>query len=504
MSAASQTNQAGQPLLALNGVSKQFSGIHALQDVSLALWRGEVHALAGENGAGKSTLIKILGGVLAADQGQLMIDGEKITLHSAEAARRLGISVIYQDFDLVPALSVADNILLGQHPTHRLGLIHQRKSREQAQRAMSRVGLKLDHRTPVARLTTAQRQLLAIARAVCRQCRVLIMDEPTSALSEEDIAHLLELVRSLRQSGMAILFISHKLDEVFALADRITVLKDGRLVACRKAADTSPGELINLMVGRTLDELFTREPHPAGDVLLEARSLGRKTRFADISFSLRRNEIVGLYGLKGAGRSDLADALFGLIKTDCGELFLRGEPVQIKTPQDAIRHGIGRLPEDRKALGVFANLDLKSNMSLSALAAMSRFGLIRRQFERDAVSAYIQKLNIRTTGPDQMMTRLSGGNQQKVLLARWLLGEPELLILDEPTAGIDIGAKAEIYRFIDRLAAGGMTILLITSELPELLGLSDRILVMHEGRITAHLTRAQASESSVMKAIHTA
>ena len=488
----------------LDAVSKHFAGVRALHEVSLDLRPGEVHALAGENGAGKSTLIKIIGGLLQPDRGRMLVDGVAVQPRSAFAARRLGISVIYQDFDLVPGLSVADNLLLGQQPVYPMGFIRRTAGRKLVHDALARVGLDIDPRTPVAQITTAQRQLVAIARAVGRDCRVLVMDEPTSALAAHEITRLLELIRSLKRSGIAIIFISHKLDELFALADRITVLKDGERVASRSAAETTGSDLIRLMVGRDLAERFSRHPHPPGEVLLEACGVSSHPRFSDISFTLREGEIVGVYGLKGAGRTDLAEALFGLKPITRGKWYLRGHQVSIKSPRDAISQGIGRLPEDRKAMGVFENLDLESNMSLSALGTLSRFGFIRQRQEHRCVDDFIDKLNIRSAGRRQMISHLSGGNQQKVLLARWLMCQPDILILDEPTAGIDIGAKAEIYQFIDQLAAGGKAILLITSELPELLALSDRILVMNRGRITNELAGRQASEESVMEAIHAA
>jgi len=490
------------PILSIQKLSKQFGGIPALREASLELLPGEIHALAGENGAGKSTLINILSGQLRPDSGHLFFDGAATPITSPDSARKLGISVIYQDFDLAPNLSVADNILLGQEPQRGWGFIDRRESRKRASEALQRVGLTIDPATPVSVLTAAQRQLVAIARAISRETRVLIMDEPTSALAANDITHLLDLVQELKQGGITILFISHKLDEIFRIADRITVLRDGQTIACRPARLSSRDEIISLMVGRELDDLFHKQGHASGEVLLEARALQKKGMFHDISFALRAGEILGIYGLKGAGRSDLANALFGLIAMDGGETYLHGQRVNIVSCQDAMRHGIGLVPEDRKALGLFPNMSVQENLTISALESMSTAAFVSPRKERAAAINFIADLNIRTRGPSQNITSLSGGNQQKVMLARWLAGHPKVLILDEPTAGIDVGAKAEIYRLIASLVAGGMGIILISSELPELLGLSDRVLIMHAGRIRAEFAAAEASEEKVMQAIH--
>jgi len=490
------------PLLSVEKLDKQFAGIPALRSASLQLLPGEVHALAGENGAGKSTLINVLSGLLRPDSGRILFDGEEMRTHSPDSARKLGISVIYQDFDLAPNLSIADNILLGQEPQRAFGFIDRRESRKRASQALQRVGLCLDPATPVSRLTVAQRQLVAIARAISLEIRLLVMDEPTSALAAHDINHLMNLMLELKSSGITILFISHKLDEIFHIADRLTVLRDGQTVACREVARTSRQELISLMVGRDLQDVFFKQANATGEVLLEARALRKDGVFHDISFALRGGEVLGIYGLKGAGRSDVASALFGLSALDGGQISLSGKPAVIRSCQDAIRHGIGMVPEDRKALGLFPNLNVQENLSIAALDSISAAGFIKPAQERSAAIRAIAELNIRTRGPRQEMLKLSGGNQQKVLLARWLAVNPRILILDEPTAGIDVGAKSEIYRFISELTGRGMGIILISSELPEVLGLSDRILIMHAGRISAEFAAAEASEEKVMRAIH--
>lgn len=490
------------PLLRIEHLCKQFAGIPALRDANLQLLPGEVHALVGENGAGKSTLINILSGLLRPDSGRIFFDGVETATRSADLARTRGISVIYQDFDLAPNLSIADNILLGQEPQRGWGFIDRRESRKRASEALARVGLAVDPATRVSRLTTAQRQLVAISRAISRDTRLLVMDEPTSALAAHDTDHLLELMLELKNSGMTILFISHKLDEIFHIADRITVLRDGQTVACREVAGTSRQEIITLMVGRELKDLFFKQAKCRDELLLEVRALQRQGVFEDISFTLRSGEVLGFYGLKGAGRSELANALFGLITVDGGEIRLHGQRADIRSCPDAIRHGIGMVPEDRKALGLFPNLDVQENLSIAELDNVSIAGFIQPRKERASARQFISELNIRTSGPQQAIPNLSGGNQQKVLLARWLAVKPRVLILDEPTAGIDVGAKAEIYRLIGELTGQGVGIILISSELPEVLGLSDRVLVMHAGRIKAEFAAADVSEEKVMQAIH--
>ena len=487
--------------LRVRGLVKHFGSTRALDGVDLELHPGEVHALCGENGAGKSTLVRVLAGMLDPDDGRVEWRSRGVRIESPATAAALGIAVIHQDYDLAPNLSVAENLLLGREPRRRGGWVDRREERRLARAALSRTGLDLDPATPVGELTAAQRQMVAIARALSRAARVLIMDEPTSTLGAAEAASLLERVAEWRDQGTAVIFISHKLEEVFAVADRVTVLRDGRSVATRRAGDTSPGEVVSLMVGRELATSPGRGVAPGNQVRLEARALGRSGAFRDIDFRLHAGEILGLYGLQGAGRSALAAALFGLAPADSGSLLLDGEACVLRSPREAMRRGVALVPEDRKARGLFPNFDVRENLSVAVLGTLVRGGLLRPRRERAVAADAASRFGVRSADLGQPVTELSGGNQQKALLARWLIRNPGVLILDEPTAGVDVGAKAEIYAMLQALAGAGVATLLITSEMTELLALSDRVLVMHEGAIVGRFGGNEASEERIMKAI---
>ena len=489
------------PLLEMRAVSKRFAGVQALSDMHIRIERGEVHALVGENGAGKSTLIKILSGLYARDSGAVLLEGREVSFRDPLESQQAGIVVIYQDFDLAPNLTVEENLLLGKEPS-RLSFLRRRASSALAGEQLRAVDLRIGTKTLVGRLTVAQRQRVAIAKALSARARLLVMDEPTSALAADEIERLLELIRRLKRQGTSVLYISHKLNEVFAVADAITVLRDGKYIATRRTADTDHNEIVSLMVGRQLQDLFVRTPHDPGGVVLEVDRLSRKGAFSGIRFSLRRGEILGMYGLKGAGRSELARALFGLDRPDGGTILIDGERAELRSAHDGIARGMALIPEDRKTQGIFPNMDVKENASLVVLEHLSRHSFLSRRREDSLVREYVGRLRIRTAGPSQPILDLSGGNQQKVILARWLAVKPRILILDEPTAGIDVGAKAEIYRLMAELAAQGLGLILISSELPEILAVSDRILVMHGGRIVAELPAAEASEEKIMRHIH--
>lgn len=488
------------PILKIDALCKHFAGIYALRDASFELLPGEIHALTGENGAGKSTLIKILSGIHKRDEGQISVAGKAVQIDSTAAAKQLGISVIYQDFDLAPNLSITDNLLLGQEPAHVFGLINGRERKELAHKYLQNVGLSIDPHTLAENLTIAQRQLVAIAKAISQEARILVMDEPTSALAAAEIEYLLELIVKLKANGTSIIFISHKLDEIFKIADRVTVFRDGQTIATRHTSETSIAEVVSMMVGRNLGGLFSRESHVQNDILLEARGIERDS--PGISFSLYKGEILGIYGLKGAGRTDLMRSIFGLDAPKRIELTLEGTVIPVNSPRDAIRLGIAYVTEDRKTEGLFPNMDVKENLSIAALDNLNKLGFLSRGQEQEKAAEFISRLNIRTQSLDQGINELSGGNQQKIILARWLINNPRLLILDEPTAGIDVGAKSEIYQFINQLTAGGIGVILVTSELPELLGMSDRILVMAGGKFVGEFERSEATEEKIMHAIH--
>jgi ABC-type sugar transport system ATPase subunit len=486
----------------MRSIYKHFDGIRALEDVHLEVRRGEVHALVGENGAGKSTLIKILSGFYVKDAGKIFLNGRELHLRSPLDSQAAGISVIYQDFDLAPNLSVADNLLLGREPT-RFGFIRPRLQARLAERYLETAGLRVDTRRLVGDLSVAQRQLVAIARALSCSARILVMDEPTSALSAEDIEHLQRLIAQVKRDGTSVIYISHKMDEVFRVSDAITVLRDGRCVGTKRTGVTTRDEIVSMMVGRTLDGFFIKRDRNRETVLLEVKGLRRSGAFSGVSFRVHQGEILGIYGLKGSGRSEIADSIFGLRPAEGGEILVKGKTVAMSSPVRAIREGIGLIPEDRSLLGLFPNMNVRENVSLAFLDRCSMLGFLRKEAERELVRTFIDRLRIRVSGPEQMIATLSGGNQQKTILARWLATKPCILLLDEPTVGIDVGAKVEIYRLMDELAAAGMGLLLISSELPEVLGMSDRILVLHCGRIIAEFQRSEATEDKIIRGIHT-
>jgi rhamnose transport system ATP-binding protein len=480
-------------------VSKSFGGVHALQDVHFEIFAGEVHALLGENGAGKSTLIKIMTGVHQPDSGELFLEGSPIRFADTRAAQAHGIAAIYQEPSLFPDLDIAENILIGRQPVGRGGIDWKRMYQE-ASALLGRLGLALDPRTKARALSMAQQQVVEIARALSIDAKVLIMDEPTSALTQGEVEELFGIVRQLRAAGAAVVFISHRLEELFALADRVTVLRDGTYVGTRAMAEVTAEDLIRMMVGRTLDELFPKQAAAVGEVVLEVEGLGLEGCFSDISFQLRRGEILGIAGLIGAGRTDLARALFGIEPATAGTIRLDGRAVTIKSPQAAMALGIGYVPDDRKEHGLVLPMSIADNITLPVLPAYATLGWLDRRREVRAAAAASRQLAVKMAGVEQKAEQLSGGNQQKVVLAKWLGCQPRVLILDEPTRGIDVGTKATVHRLMSSLAAQGMAIVMISSELPEVLGMSDRILVMREGRLAGQFSRAEATQEKLMSA----
>ncbi|WP_336214218.1 sugar ABC transporter ATP-binding protein [Nonomuraea sp. LPB2021202275-12-8] len=490
----------GPPTLALANVSKSFGAVRALRDVSLELFPGEAHALAGENGAGKSTLVKTLAGVHRPDSGQVLLGGEPVTFAGPADAQQAGVAVIYQEPTLFPDLSVAENIFMGRQPRTTLGRIDRRAVRAQAGELFDRLGVTLDPEQPARGLSIADQQLVEIAKAISRDARVLVMDEPTAALSGNEVARLFSVVEALREHGCAILFISHRLDEIFSLCQRVTTLRDGAWIASEPVAGLTHDALIRRMVGRDLDALYPKQDTTAGDVALQVERLTREGFFTDVSFQVRRGEIVALAGLVGAGRSEVARAVFGIDRWDAGSVTVAGLPLPAGSPTAAMSAGLALVPEDRRQQGLVMELSIERNIGLTGLRTLRRGVTISRTAERDRARDWALRLQLRFARLTDGVGVLSGGNQQKVVLAKWLATEPSVLIVDEPTRGIDVGTKAEVHRLLSELAGQGIAVLMISSDLPEVLGMADRVLVMHEGRLTAEIPRAEATEESVMSA----
>jgi ribose transport system ATP-binding protein len=491
----------GDTLLAFRGISKSFPGVQALDDVNLDVRRGEVHAIVGENGAGKSTLMKIAVGIYQPDSGQIVVTGEQVQVTSAQRALQLGIAMVPQELNLVPEMTVAENILLGAEPRRALGVVDWQKLRQRASEILATLGVGLDVQQKVKNLTVAQQQMVQIARAMGYSCNTLIMDEPTASLSQRETETLFKNIRRFREQGTTILYISHRMQEVFDIADRITVLRDGQLICTMDRAEATEENIVRAMIGRALRDYLHEREHAsqASEVVLEGRGLTREGLFEDVSFALHRGEILGLAGLVGARRTEVFASVFGFAPLDRGEILFEGKPVQIKGPADAIRLGIGYVPEERKRLGLFLVMSVLHNISLPFLDRVRRWILIRRKEERAQAGRLSEQLRVQTPSLAQQVRYLSGGNQQKVILARWLGSGAEVLILDEPTRGIDVNAKAEIHALIGQLASEHKSIVLISSELQELLAIADRVIVMREGRIVGELDPQQSTEEDVLR-----
>ena len=488
------------PLLQARGISKQFGGVEVLRDVDLDLHPGEIHALLGENGAGKSTFVKVLAGVHRPTRGTLAMNGRPVEVPSPIAAQKLGIALIHQEPVSFPDLSVAENIVMGRTGGRLLGRVPWAEINAEARRMLDMLGVPLDVQRPMRGLSIANQQMVEIARALASDARLIIMDEPTAPLTPRETETLFAIARRLRDEGRTVVFISHRLEEVRMLCDRLTIFRDGARIATHDVAEVDDDEIIRLMIGRTLEKYIRKHAATIGETALEVEGLGREGLFRDVGFTLRRGEILGLGGLVGAGRTDVARALFGVAPATEGRISVHGQEVRIADPSDAIRLGLAFVPEDRAGDGIFATLPVEHNITAAIPHRIGPRGVIRRALERVVSQGSVRDLSIRLASLGQPIVELSGGNQQKAILARWLLTEPEILILDEPTRGIDIGVKAEFYDMIGDLAEAGRAILLISSELPELLSLCDRILVMAEGRLTAEIPRAQATQEAVMQA----
>jgi rhamnose transport system ATP-binding protein len=491
-----------EPLLRLKGIQKRFTGVHALRGVDFDVQAGEIHALLGENGAGKSTLIKTIAGVHKPDEGEMYFAGQSVSFATPRDAQGRGIDVIYQELSLYPELTVAENIFMGHAPYRRAGFLKVMDWQAMNRRAKELLAELDVHDLEVTRkvgsLNVGNRQRVEIAKALSLEAKLLIMDEPTAALTETDVEHLFRIARLLRKRGVGIVYISHKLVEISELADRVTVLRDGQYIGTKNVADTNERELISMMVGRTIENLFPKQEAKIGDVVLEVKNLNRQPLTKNVSFQVRAGEIVGIAGLVGSGRSETAQVIFGILPAQSGEIFMEGKPVTITRPAQAVAHGIAYVPEDRGTQGLIKQMCIRENVSLSVLGELSRSGFIDQAKERALAQKSIEQFDIRAYGGEQLVNKLSGGNQQKVVLSKWLASNPKVLIMDEPTRGVDVGAKSEIHRLMSQLAAErGLAILMISSELPEVLGMSDRILVMRLGEIVAEFSREEATQELV-------
>lgn len=485
--------------LQFDNITKRFPGVLALDGVSFEVAPGSCHALIGENGAGKSTLGKILAGVYVADGGEVRLDGRPVRAPNPLAARKLGIAMVHQELAFCPNLTVAENLCLGDLP-HRLGWLDRRRLCQQARAMLAEVGADLDVDTPMDQLSTGQEQLVQIAAALGTQARIIVMDEPTSSLSVRESEHLFDLLGQLKQRGITVLYVSHRLEEIFRLCDTVTVLRDGRHVATEPVAASNPERLIQQMVGREVKQYTSQHlQRPLGEELLRVENLSSPGKFSHVSFRLRAGEILGFAGLVGAGRSEVAQAIFGADPRATGRVFVRGRPIPLGSVSTALASGIGLLPEDRKRMGLVLSMNCRENTSLAVLPRLSLGGFVKRRQERALAQTYADKLRVKTPTIEAGIDGLSGGNQQKVALAKWLARECAILIVDEPTRGVDVGAKAEIHRLLDELACQGLALLVISSELPEIMNLSRRIIVMRDGRVAGELERAEFSQPALMR-----
>ncbi|MDK2811695.1 MAG: inositol transport system ATP-binding protein [Petroclostridium sp.] len=488
-------------ILEMSNISKSFPGVKALDNVQLKIRKGTVHALMGENGAGKSTLMKILAGIYQPDDGTIIFKGNQIEVKNPHDALKYGISMIHQELSPIPHMTVAENIFLGREPLiGKTGLVDKKKMVEDAKELLEK--LEMHDINPTAlmhQLSIAKTQQVEIAKAISYDSDLIIMDEPTSAITEVEVEHLFKIVRNLRDKGVAIIFITHKMDEVFKIVDEITVFRDGQYIGTELAENLNKEKLIEMMVGREITQMFPKEPAEIGEVILSVKNLTKSGLFENVSFDLRKGEILGFAGLMGAGRTEVMESIFGIRKADQGEVYIKGEKVEINTPRDAIKRKMAFLTEDRKLTGVFLPLAVRDNIVVSCIDKFINGLFLNKKKIEEVCQQEKDKLAIKTPNMNQKIKNLSGGNQQKVLISRWLLTDPDILILDEPTRGIDVGAKSEIHRLMSKLAQQGKAVIMISSELPEILGMSDRILVMHEGKITGELDRFEATQEKVLE-----
>ncbi|BFL44836.1 sugar ABC transporter ATP-binding protein [Lactonifactor longoviformis] len=491
-------NEEKELVCSMRGISKVFGRVKVIEDIKLDVYAGEVHALMGENGAGKSTLMKILCGLYTKTEGTVELFGKEVEFHSIHDSEAAGIGLVPQEIDLFPELSVTENLFVGRKkPRTKLGVFDWGRMHEEARAVFKRLGVEIDVTKLVKVMSMANCQLIEIARALLRDARIMIFDESTASLTDPEIEQLFRVIRDLKTQNVGIIYISHRMDEIFQICDRITVLRDGQWIACEKASDLDYDQLVKLMIGRSSSQLFTREKSEPGEVLLEIENLSSGNKFRDVSFELRAGEVVGLAGLVGAGRSEIAQTIFGILKKDSGKIKLRGKEVSIDDPGKAMDLGIAYLPEERRSQGLILPISIRRNITLASLKKISKKGLIDRKREKELASNYISTFSIRGATLDKPVIELSGGNQQKVVISKILAREPDILLIDEPTRGIDIGAKSEIYKLIDELAQQGKAILMISSELTEVISLSDRVVVMYEGRKAGEFAREEITQEKI-------
>ncbi|NBJ70304.1 MULTISPECIES: sugar ABC transporter ATP-binding protein [Clostridia] len=491
-----------EPFVSMKNISKTFSGNKVLQNVNFSINRGEIHALMGENGAGKSTLIKILTGIYSKDQGDIFLKGKKITFMNPKQAEEHGISVIHQELNIIPHLTVAENMFLGKEMTYgKCGILNKREMKKRAIEALSKLGVyDIQPDNNAGDLSIGKQQMVEIAKALTTNTELIIMDEPTAALTDHEIENFFRVIKKLKADGVSIIYISHRMEEIFEICERITVLRDGQYIGTKVTHETSFAEIVKMMVGREIGERYPTRNHHVKETIFKVENLSLAKYFCDISFSVKKGEILGVAGLMGAGRSELMEAIFGFRKLDKGTVELNGKQLVIKHPSDAVKEGIGFITEDRKSKGLVIDASIKENIALTNLKTLSKYGAINKRNERKQAKQLMKKLRVRATNEEQIVKSLSGGNQQKIVIAKWLAINPQVLILDEPTRGVDIGAKKEIYTIMNELSKEGVAIIVISSELPEVLGVSDRIMVMHEGKITAFIDREQANQETIMTA----
>ncbi len=486
-------------MIEMTGISKSFSGNAVLKDVQFDVKKGEIHALMGENGAGKSTLMKILTGIYSRDTGEIRVKGQAVEFHNPKEAEKAGIAVIHQELNILPDLTVAENLFLGNEKTFgKSGILKTKEMNREAKDILLNLGLDVDVKTPARDLSVGKQQIIEIAKAISSNAELIVMDEPTAALTDREIETLFETIKALQAKGVSFVYISHRMEEIFSICDRITILRDGSYVGVRKIKETTFEEIVQMMVGRELGERFPERNSSIGEVKLVAKNLSREGCFENVSFELRKGEVLGIAGLMGAGRTEVVQSIFGYKKLTSGELILNGKPIKINKPEDAINLGFAYVTEDRKSEGLVLNFSVKENLGLTNFKSISKNGVINKEKEKNLFDSMVKRLGVRTSGPTQIVKSLSGGNQQKIVIAKWLGIEPDILILDEPTRGVDVGAKKEIYSIINSLAEKGVSIIMISSELPEIIGMVDRVLVMQEGKLTGELKKEEMTQEKIM------